>query len=191
MRALDLAYVIALGAGLGLGSVHWAIAGRPVVGQVRIGSWDAWPRSGGRDVDPYMRAHLARGVQLPIGAGEGLDLVASQDDSGHGLDTRCRYAIAGTTPATRGWTLTATGTDDLPLGAPPERSSFSDAEILRDESGRILIVASPEPQAGNWLPLPGSGRFQLRLRLYDTPVSSQANELRADALPRITRLDCR
>ena len=41
------------------------------------------------------------------------------------------------------------------------------------------------------LPLPASGRFQIRLRLYDTPISSQTGETRASNLPRITRADCR
>ncbi len=191
MRVLDLAYVLALGAGLGLASAQMSVAGRPALGKVRIGAWDAWPRGGGRDVDPYMRGYLARGIHLPLGAGEGLDLVAAQDDAGQPLDARCRYLITGATPTTRGWTLTATDMQEAALRAPPERSGFSDAEIVRDESGAIRIVAAPDPQAGNWLPLPGGGRFQLRLRLYDTPVSSQAGELRKEALPAVTRQDCR
>lgn len=70
MRILDLAYILALGAGLGLGSAHWAVAGRPAIGRVEVGAWTAWPRSGSREVDPYMRAYLARGVHLPFGSGE-------------------------------------------------------------------------------------------------------------------------
>lgn len=191
MRGLDLAYVIALGAGLGLASAQMSVAGRPAIGKVRIGAWDAWPRGGGRDVDPYMRGYLARGVHLPLGAGEGLELIAAQDDTGRPLDARCRYLIAGATPTARGWTLTATDMREEALRAPPERSGFTDAEIVRDESGAMRIVAASDPQTGNWLPLPGSGRFQLRLRLYDTPVSSQAGELRQDALPALTRMNCR
>lgn len=191
MRPLDLAYVIALGAGLGLASAHWAVAGRPVVGMVRIGAWDAWPRSGGHDVDPYMRAFLARGVHLPLGAGEGLELIATHDDDGQVLDGRCRYRVSGTTPTTRGWSLGVTDSEGRPFRLPLDRSSLTDAEVLRDEAGRIRIAAASEPQTGSWLPLPDSGRFQLRLRLYDTPISGQAGELRAEVLPRIRRIDCR
>ena len=64
-------------------------------------------------------------------------------------------------------------------------------EIVRPEDGRMLIVAAATPEAGNWLPLPASGRFQIRLRLYDTPISTQTGETRATNLPRIARLDCR
>ncbi|MGX5732675.1 DUF1214 domain-containing protein [Bosea thiooxidans] len=191
MRIFDLAYILALGAGLGLGSAHWAIAGRPVLGKVEVGSWTAWPASGSRAIDPYMRAHLSRGVHLPLGSGEGMELIAERDDNGQGLDGRCRYHLSGATPTTRGWTIGITDGDGLPFRLPLERASFTDSEVVRPEDGRLSIVASSTPEAGNWLPLPASGRFQLRLRLYDTPISSQTGETRAENLPRITRIDCR
>lgn len=190
MRVLSLAYVIALGAGIGLASAHYAVAHRPVVGLVKIGAWQTWPSSGGRDIDPYMRAYLARGVHLPLGAGEGVELVAEADDAGQELDGRCRYRISGTTPPTRAWTLTVNDLEGRVFGPPVSRTGFTDQEIVRDESGMIAIVAAAAVQPGNWLPLPGSRRFALRLRIYDTPLSGQAGELRPDMLPRISRVDC-
>jgi len=190
VRILDLAYILGLGAGLGLVSAHWAVAGRPVVGKVEVGSWMAWPGSGSRDVDPYMRAYLARGVHLPIGAGEGLELIAERSDDGAPLEGRCRYRVSGIIPTSRGWTLGVTDGAGRPFHLPLERAGFTDSEIVRGEDGGLSIVAAAAAQAGNWLPLPASGRFQLRLRLYDTPVSSQTGETRATNLPRITRIDC-
>jgi hypothetical protein len=190
LRVFHLAYVIALGAGLGLTSAHLAVAGRPLLGKVEIGPWQAWPRSGGRDIDPYMRAWLARGVHLPLGAGEGLELIAERDDEGRLLDGRCRYLLTGVTPTTRGWTLGVSDADGRAFRLPLDRSGFGDAEVLRDEEGSLRIAAASWPQAGNWLPLPTSGRFQLRLRLYDTPIATQAGETRPESLPRIRRLDC-
>lgn len=190
MRVLSLAYVIALGAGLGLASAHYAVADRPLVGLVRIGAWETWPASGGRDIDPYMRAYLARGVHLPLGTGEGIELTARSDGSGRDLDGRCRYRISGTTPATRGWTLTVNDLEGRVFGAPIARTGFTDAEIIRDESGTMEIVVASRVQAGNWLPLPAGRRFALRLRLYDTPLSGQAGGLRPEILPRIERIDC-
>lgn len=191
MRILDLAYILGLGAGLGLVSAHWAVAGRTAVGKVEVGSWMAWPGSGSRDVDPYMRAYLARGVHLPLGAGEGLQLIAARSDDGAPLDGRCRYRISGSVPTTRGWTLEVTDAAGRPFRLPLERASFTDAEVVRSEDGALAIMAAAPPQAGNWLPLPPEGRFQFRLRLYDTPVSGQTGETRATNLPQITRVDCR
>jgi hypothetical protein len=190
VRVASLAYVVLLGAGLGLVSAHLAVAGRPVVGRVQIGSWDAWPKGGGRDIDPYLRAHLSRGVHLPLGAGEGLELIAGRDSEGRALDGRCRYLVTGVTPTTRGWTLSVTDGAGGPFRLPLDRTGFSHAEILRDESGATRIAAAATAQSGNWLPLPSSGSFQFRLRLYDTPISSQAAELRPDSLPAIRRIDC-
>lgn len=191
MRVAQLAYVVLLGAGLGLASAYLAVAARPALGRVQIGAWEVWPKSGGRDIDPYLRAYFARGVHLPLGAGEGLELVADRDDDGRDLDGRCRYLVSGATPTTRGWTLSVSDDGGRPFRLPLDRTGFSDAEIVRDESGAMRIVAAATPQAGNWLPLPSSGGFQFRLRLYDTPISSQAGEMRRDALPSIRRTDCR
>ncbi|MDP3256511.1 MAG: DUF1214 domain-containing protein [Bosea sp. (in: a-proteobacteria)] len=190
MRVFHLAYVIALGAGLGLASAHFAVAGRPLLGMVEIGPWAAWPRSGSRDIDPYLRAYLARGVHLPLGAGEGLELIAERDDEGRGLDGRCRYRLTGQIPTTRGWTLSVTDTDGRNFRLPLDRNSFTDAEVVRAEDGGLRIAAASWPQPGDWLPLPASGRFQFRLRLYDTPIAAQAGETRAESLPRIARMDC-
>jgi hypothetical protein len=191
VRILDLAYILALGAGIGLGSAHWAVAGRPAIGRVEVGAWSARPRSGGREVDTTMRAYLARSVHLPFGSGEGLELIAERDDAGQALDGRCRYRLSGATPPTRGWTIGITDGDGLPFRLPLERTGFTDSEIVRPEDGGLAIIAAATPEAGNWLPLPASGRFQFRLRLYDTPISSQTGETRATNLPRVTRLDCR
>ncbi len=163
MRVVHLAYVIALGAGLGLASAHLAVAGRPLLGMVEIGPWQAWPRSGGRDIDPYMRAYLARGVHLPLGTGEGLELIAERDEAGRALDGRCLYRLSGEIPTTRGWTLSVTDADGRSFRLPLDRSGFTDAT---------------------------SGRFQFRLRLYDTPIATQAGETRAESLPRIQRIAC-
>lgn len=191
MRVLELAYVIALGSGLGLASAHYAVSARPWIGKVEIGPWTGWPKSGARDADPYMRAYLARGVHLPLGAGEGLELIATRDDDGRALETGCRYAISGLTPPARGWSIGLTDAQGKALLPPDMRGGFTDAEIVREEHGRLRILVSASPEPGNWLPLPGpGGRFQLRLRLYDTPISSHAGELQPQALPRVTQIAC-
>ena len=188
MRVRDLAYVLFLGAFLGLGSAYAALGGRFPFEAVHVGAWTAWPKTGSQSIDPYARGILARGAYLPLGVGEGLALVATSDDEGRTLDGSCRYTLTGSVPPTRGWTLNVMS--PAPQAGADERTGFSDAAIVREESGRMVVTLSAAVAGGNWLPVPAKSRFSLVLRLYDTPVSSTARELVREMVPAITRLGC-
>ena len=69
-----LVYALALGGGLGVGSAVGILGADYPFGRVRVGPWTAWPQSGSREADPYMRAIIARRGDLPLGLGEGLAL---------------------------------------------------------------------------------------------------------------------
>ncbi|MEH3144749.1 MAG: DUF1214 domain-containing protein [Methylobacterium frigidaeris] len=187
-------YALLLGACLGLASANWATRGRYPFGGVALNAWTAWPRIGSRDADPYARAIDARTGEIPLALGEGLVLTATQDDAGQRLDPGCRYAVSGTTPPARAWTLAverrhparATAT-----GGPPPRTGFTSTEILRDRGGGFALALSPTVQPGNWLPMPpGEGSIRLVLRLYDTPVAASTGVLEREGVPSITRLGC-
>ena len=91
-------------------------------------------------------------------------------------------------PPTRGWTLNVIAPNAQI--ADDDRTGFSDAMIVREESGRMTITLSAAVAGGNWLPLSAKSRFSLVLRLYDTPVSSTARELGKEMVPSIKRLEC-
>jgi hypothetical protein len=182
-------YAVALGTALALGSIHLAMRGDYPIGGVRAGAWVAWPRAGSRDADPYARAVIARRGDLPLAAGEGLALMASTDDGGRPLDAACTYRLGSTTPQARFWTLTVYDASGRPAAAGP-RSGLTSAEILRDGDGRFTITLAKEARAGNWLPMPETGRVTLALRLYDTPVAAGGGALESSALPRIERVEC-
>ncbi|KQT11999.1 hypothetical protein ASG40_08450 [Methylobacterium sp. Leaf399] len=185
-------YALALGAGLGLASADYATRGGYPFGGVVAGSWTAWPRAGAVGADPYTRAVNARRGEIPLGVGEGLLLTASQDADGRAIDAGCTYAVAGTTPPARAWTLTVAGRGPRPADAPLLREGFTSTEILREADGHFVIALAPEVQPGNWLPMPrASGPVRLALRLYDTPVAASAGTLDRSALPEIRRTGCR
>lgn len=190
MRSLQIIYVLVLAAVTGLGTASYALRSQPPLGKVQIGAWTVWPRIGSRDIDPYARAVLARGVHLPLGLGEGLTLIADRDQNGSSLESSCRYAVSGLVPPARGWTLTLSDQDGQTLAVGKVRRGFSDAEVTRRENGQLAIALSGDARAGDWLPLPASGAFTLVLRLYDTPVSGTAAELSSGQLPRIERVSC-
>jgi hypothetical protein len=182
-----LALVIAAGTGLGL--TWWSIANGPRLGAMSIGPWRAWPQIGGQDADRYARASVARSGELPLAAGEGIAFLASEDSQGAALSGQCRYRIAPIGPPARWWTLTLYDGARRLFANPAERYAFTSAEVVRGSDGEAAIVAALAAEPGNWLPSP-AGRFQLVLRLYDTPISTGLAAEEAVALPAITAEGC-
>jgi hypothetical protein len=182
-------YTLLLALGLGLGSAYWATNGDPPFGSLRLGPWQAWPRLGAPEADPYMRAIIARRSDVPLATGEGMGFTASTDSEGRTLDSACSYSIGPTAPAARVWTLTLYDqTGHLPateLG----RRSFTSAEVLRDAQDRFSVALSREVQPGTWLQLPAGGPFTVALRLYDPPGAAGTNLEEGD-MPVIQRQGC-
>lgn len=186
-RYLALLILCALATGIGSG---WALLGeQPPFGSVNVGQWQSFPRVGSSDVDPYGRAILARGPHLPLSTGEGLQLIAQTDSTGSALEGRCRYEISGSTLPSRGWTLTAADKGNRRLTS-KDAASISDADLITDETGQILVTASASVAPGTWLRVPANEPFGLILRFYDTPSSASAAQLRSTALPQIRRVSC-
>jgi hypothetical protein len=190
LRSWQLLGTLLIGGIGGLWSAHAVLGERPPFQKVEIGPWQIWPKLGSSEIDPYARAILARGPHLPLGAGEGLAILAERDSEGRSLSNRCSFVIAGRMPASRGWTVTLQRDNGEPFARGEERLSISDAELVYAEDGRFELVLSRAVQPGNWLPLPAEPRFQIVLRLYDTPISGTAGELSAQDLPQITARDC-
>ncbi len=183
-------YAVSIALLLGLWSAYLAVSGDYPFGRVRAGAWQAAPRVGSRDADPYARAVVARNAEIPLAIGEGLTLTATGDSLGQPLDPRCAYRVGPTTPQARAWTLTLYDGDGRPVSSELQRSGFTSAEVLRDAEGRFFVAISREPMPGNWLRMPETGRPGLALRLYDTPVAAGTAALDARTLPAIERLDC-
>ena len=183
-------YAVSIALLLGLWSAYLAVSGDYPFGRVRAGAWQATPRVGSREADPYARAVVARSAEIPLAIGEGLALTATVDDSGRPLDPRCAYRVGRATPQARYWTITLYDDEGRPVSSELQRSGFTSAEVLRDAEGRFFIAISREPMPGNWLRMPEKGRPGLALRLYDTPVAAGTAALDPRVLPAIERLDC-
>jgi hypothetical protein len=99
--------LLAVGASvaLGLWSAWLAVRSPAPVDTISLGPWQAWPNAGTPDADPYSRARLARTGEIPLGSGEGLMLLALDDDAGDALVANCDYRIEGQTPPARVWTV--------------------------------------------------------------------------------------
>jgi len=185
---LILTMAIATVVGLGL---TWNTATRGVeIGTLTIGPWTARPRIGTSEIDPYARAAVARSGELPIGAGDGITFRADADTAGKKLDGRCDVIVSGVTPPARFWTLTVYDTKGKLVANTLNRYGFTSQEVVRASDGSFTVRIAPRARAGNWLPTGGISRYQLLLRLYDTPVGVATRSQKDAPLPSITMAGC-
>jgi len=61
---------------------------------------------------------------------------------------------------------------------------------VRRADGNFDVVVAPRAQAGNWLPTAGVDRYELILRLYDTPVGVASKTGREVPMPAVVTRSC-
>jgi hypothetical protein len=186
---IDLAIAVLVAVATGVSSALWAVDHAPLFNGLTAGVWTAWPRAGSIDADPYDLAAAARIGAFALGSAEGIAFAATSDDEGAPLDGACRYEVSGDTPPARLWTIAAYDRGGRPMDNPAARYGYHSRELLRRPDGTFVITLAPRVQPGNWLPVAAGARFQLALRLYDTPLTSPARPS-AVTMPTIRKLGC-
>ncbi len=156
---------------------------------LRAGPWTAWPSVGGLEPDPYARAVVARSGEAPLARDQGLAFATSEDSDGAALDGACDYAVTDPVPAARYWTLSLASPNGALIDNPTGRYGFSSVEMLRREGGAFTIAIARNARAGNWLSPGDARKFILLLRLYDTPLDTDAHPDPA-SFPKIVKLKC-
>jgi hypothetical protein len=183
-----LALLIA--AAVGIGATWMTTTRGTELGTLTIGAWTARPRTGTTDVDPYSRATITRNGELPIGTGDGVAFTATRDDRNKALDGRCDVVVSGVTPAARFWTLTLFDRKGHLIANSLQRYGFTSEEIVRGSDGGFEIRIASRSRAGNWLPTGGIERYELMLRLYDTPVGVATRTKRDAPMPAVATVGC-
>lgn len=184
MPILIAALIAFIGGGA---SVHYALRHFNGFHKVQIGLWAAYPQDISDEAEPYALAKAGRQAGIALGRAEGLSFYLSHDDEGNALNGRCRYIMHGQVPEARFFTLYATDKEHVPLRAGnglPGRLFSQD--IIRDETGAITIMLSPQAVDGNWLAVP-AGVYGLQLNLYDTPVTAMIG-LARPSMPSVVKV---
>lgn len=186
-----LQILIFLGGGIGLGycSADYAMTRGLRTVSVSNGPWTTWPSVASQDADPYTRAHFAGTGKLALTSFEAITFRAETDGEGDSLDLTCTYSIGSGALSARWWSITVYGHDGRPIANPADRHSFNSTNTVRKTDGSFLISVSGDVQAGNWIPVMGSGDFFILLRLYNADRRLSGN-LEGAALPTITREKC-
>ena len=94
------------------------------------------------------------------------------------------------TPAARFWTLTLYDTKGRLVANALQRYGFTSEEVVRNADGSFAIRMAARARSGNWLPTAGIDRYQLVLRLYDTPVGVATRTQRDAPMPTIATVGC-
>jgi hypothetical protein len=189
LRILSILLVLFGGAAAGLASAKLMLD-RNISGDlVRAGPWEMRVSESLVAADPYAQAERARSGTIPLASGEGFTLTARRDSQGARLDGRCVYAITGSTPTARFWSISLFDEQGRPVANAARRQSFSSTELSRDAQGGFGIAVASQAQAGDWLAAPTTGGFVLFLRLYDTPIGAGAS-LTSEQVPAIARVAC-
>lgn len=190
MRAFSFLLTLVIGAALGLGLTWVTTVNGYGPGLIRSGPWEAWPKAGTEEADPYARAALARAGELPLELADGLAFVTSTDSKGAALDGRCDIRLSGGIPQARFWTLTVTDARGRLIDNAALRSGFTSTEVVWNRDGTLDIALGPRARAGNWLPTGGRERIVLTLRLYDTPVGLASRTSDAPEMPLLVTERC-
>ncbi len=183
-------FALAVAAVVGLGLTYFALSRGAAFGALSIESWDAFPKTGTVEADPYARASIARSGRLPIALGDGVSFHVKEDDDGKKLDGRCDVVLEGITPTARYWTLTLYNADGGLVANSVSRYGFTSEEITRRSDGSFEIVVAPRAKPGNWLPTGGVERYELILRLYDTAVGVSTKAGREVPMPSVLTRSC-
>jgi hypothetical protein len=162
---------------LGLGSAWWLLkkSSWPVQ-TIRVGAWSVSLTAGSQDANMYTRAVVAMRALLALGREETMYFVATADDSGKPLRSRCSYRVAGPAPAARWWSVTAYADDYFLFDAPNQHYSLNATTAVLDAQGHFALATGALETADTfWLPTPGDRGVVLTLRLYNPMAGLQAD----------------
>lgn len=162
---------------MGLGSAWWVVKKAPwIVQTVRVGAWETNLLAGSAQADLYTRAAIAANGLLALGRDETMYFIASQDDAGHPLRSRCSYRVEGVPPQARWWSVTAYAGDMFLFDAPNQQYSLNGTTARLDANGHFALTTGGQEQPGtHWLPTPGDRGMVLTLRLYNPEPELQAS----------------
>lgn len=187
---VDFLFVVIIGLIIGGFSANYSIQRTHGFGAINIGQWSAWPFVGGSEIDPYTAAKAAADRTIPLGAAEGLAFEARTDNEENELLLECSYRIGGNTPPARMWTVAAYDlAGDIITSQNTRKAAIHSNRLVRFPDGSFVIEIGTSPRSGNWIASEGKGAFKLVLRLYDTPITSNAGLL-DPKMPLIEKLGC-
>ncbi|MEM7619798.1 MAG: DUF1214 domain-containing protein [Pseudomonadota bacterium] len=183
---------LCIACGIGYTSAWYMIHSGSALTVTTLGPWKIWPHAGDPSGDPYTRAHFAKSGRLAITSIRAYNFNARFDSTANQLSTECDYVVRGPALSSSWWNLTVYDKDGFIMQNKAQRYAFHKDNIFFKEDGSYEIQLSSNARSGNWLPISGSGKFQLVLTVYHGQSNPELNESNPliKQLPTITKVDC-
>ena len=162
---------------LGVGSAWWAVKKMSSGTQaIRAGAWQTSALAGSPDADMYTRARIAISALLALSRAETMYFIATTDDAGNPLRSRCTYRVGGTPPKALWWSITAYADDMFLFDAANAQYSLNGTTAKLDADGKFGFTTGSQAQTDSyWLPTPGDRGLVMTLRLYNPEPSLQSD----------------
>ncbi len=180
---------LTIGLGLGVYSAQYAIRQGIATPVTTIGPWQSFKETNINELNPYALAHTANHGNLKLANFEALYFIARKDDQNRALSGNCEYAISGSNPDARWWSLTVYDQRGMLIENQADRYSFNNTNIIMNKDTRFRIAVASNARPENWIPTKADSPFMIMLRLYSPGIGSIRDENKV-SFPKIERLDC-
>ncbi|MEM7371143.1 MAG: DUF1214 domain-containing protein [Bacteroidota bacterium] len=190
MRGIRFILILIVGLVAGAGAAIVAIHAQmsSMADTFRNGQWQYFP-SMDLEVNPVLRAAIARSALFAVRESEVLYFLLDKDDQGLALSSHAVYELKGRKLQSRYWSICLYGEDHFLVDNSEDRYSYNQENIqyTKEDSSAFLIRISARPQAGNWLPSGEEETFSLILRLYH-PDPSVYQNIATTSLPTLKKV---
>ncbi|PKB15976.1 DUF1214 domain-containing protein [Flavobacterium sp. 5] len=173
----------------GIGTAFYSISTWKNSSQESIGNWKTIGKDKDVNNDDLLSiAQIAVYATYPLTKKEVIYLNTNTDSDGNPIDSKSDYVINGKKLDARYWSITAYDQDGFLIKNPIEKYSynFEDVKYEKDSTSYKINLSSSKKEK-NWLPITGTQKVSLVIRLYQ-PSDNLRNNLKVESLPFIKKI---
>jgi hypothetical protein len=174
---------------IGIGTAVYSIATWKNSSQQNLGNWQTIGKD--KDVntaDLLSIAQISVFATYPLTKKEVIYLNTSNDSEGNPIDPKYDYTINGKKFNAGYWSITAYDQDGFLIANPIKKYSYNFEDVKYEaDSTSYKINLSSNKKNQNWLPINGTQKVSLVIRLYQ-PSEELRNNLSANNLPIIQKV---
>ncbi|MES2574051.1 MAG: DUF1214 domain-containing protein [Bacteroidota bacterium] len=174
---------------VGIGTAVYSIKSWKNSSQENIGNWQTIGKDKDVNSDDLLSiAQIAVYATYPLTKKEVIYLNTTTDSDGNPIDPKSDYTISGKKFDAGYWSITAYDQDGFLIKNAAKKYSynFEDVKYEKDSISYKINLSATEKDS-NWLPITGTQKVGLVIRLYQ-PSDNLRNNLTLESLPLIQKI---